>query len=220
MNSPHRRPQHDLRDLNPRTSGVERSRLNESRSRQARNAGARIGAEGDGSILSLVYVGPEGTDLHRVKSPTNRDFETVVPSTFPGVTFTPGQRVLAASNRGVTLLGHPPGGERGTSAAPPQAIAGEVPVYGITGISPESFDAGTATAATVSGVGFRSDDVLSAVVYAPDDGAADDLGYIADPDVSLSSITVDSSTQISVTVTVASTLAAQRGLTLRIERAS
>lgn len=219
-NSPHRRPQHDLRDLSPRTSGVERSRLNEARSRRARTAAAGLGAEGDGSIFSMVYVRPEGTDLHVVQSPTNRNFETVVPSTFPGVTFTPGQRVLAASNRGVTLIGHPPGAERGASAAPPESLSGAVPVFEITAISPTEFDAGTSTPATVTGEGFRSDDVLDAVLYAPDDGSADAFGYIADPDVTLSGITVVSATEISVTVEVASTLATQRGLTLRIERAS
>lgn len=219
-NSPSMRQQHSLRDLNPRTSSPDLADINELRARKARVAASMLGAEGAGEVQSWVYVGPVGIDRHQVRAPRSPDFTTVVPSTQPGVTFAPGQRVaMLQTQSGAQIVGYPPGGERGHSRNAPKVSRGTIAPFAISSIDPNEFTGGAgATSATVSGTGFKSDDVLEAVLYDPDNGSADSSGYIADPHVTLSSLTFVDSETFTVDVTVSADLAAERGLTLRITR--
>lgn len=202
------RRQFDLRDFDPHLQGPYGQQVAQQRARHAQREAFEQGALGDGAQQTRKYVRPFGELYHYVEHPKQPGRQVLVASTFPG-TFTPGQNVqVGVDQHGEVIQGHPPQGARNASQTPTKTRSGELDLLSVTGGTPFEVTRGSTTAVTLEGFGFRESpvDTFEPRVYDPTDEDADADGFAPTDEVTFGSITWVSATQVSMVVTVDSTL--------------
>ena len=211
---PWQRPKFDQRDYHPHQPAEEH--LDASwRERRASRERFTNGAEGDGAIQTVRYVRAAGNGQHIVEFPGDKSRQIRLPSAQGADAFNPGQRVMVGTTRqGMSILGNPPGAEKGLSESPIVVLGGSVDVLGIISASPSSIPAGGTTTVTITGYGFQSDDVWTAVIY-----NTSTLVWDTDPDVTVGTMSYTSATEVDLDLTPDAGFDITRKITLQAVRA-
>ena len=206
----------DFRDYNPHRRPERDAAAEVFRQRRADRERRTAGAIGTGEIQSWRYRKPLGKGEHLVEHPTDPSRTLRVASAQGAEAFNPGQRVLmGVTMSGASILGNPPGGDKGAANTPVSRATGSIDIFGITSASPSLVPQGQTAATTFKGFGFLSGDVLTAVVYNADSGL-----WETDTDITIANFTFVDSETATADITAASSLPVGYLISYRLERAS
>ncbi len=198
-----KRPAENLRGISPRSGGAvsfTAQLFHQGLALQAQRSGGSLAA---GEIASLRYRGPNGIGRHFLESPDDATKLIDVPSV-PNLTgFTPGQFVtIAQTQSGPIIVAPPTGGKQNASQHPRSVQSGEIDLVSVESASPATAPEGVPTAVSIFGVGFKSSPVDTFTPKKPDPTDPTNL-FITDTLVTLDTIVFVSTTEVTTTVTIA-----------------
>jgi hypothetical protein len=165
----------------------------------------------------MLIVSPDGEQAYIVQStedptvqysqPTNGDYQ-----------FTPGQRSTVVNTRaGGLIIGSPVAGEKSKSQSATARLTGELDELSIVSASPDEIAAGSSENVTLTGVGFSESPLDNFTAVVKDETVPpDDWGE--DTDVTISSVTWVSSSEVTADVAVAASKEVGFYLSVRVER--